>query len=83
MKNITCNFIIFFFPPPQVVLQQAWMENIRPVLVLNKIDRLILETKLSPIDCYYHIAQVLEQVSLNSFFPFIQQCFIKEVRKIW
>ncbi|XP_071518926.1 elongation factor-like GTPase 1 [Panulirus ornatus] len=47
----------------KVVLQQAWMENIRPVLVLNKIDRLILETKLSPVDCYYHIAQVLEQVN--------------------
>lgn len=47
----------------KVVLQQAWMENIRPVLVLNKIDRLILETKLTPIDCYYHIAQVLEQVN--------------------
>lgn len=47
----------------KVVLQQAWVENIQPVLVLNKIDRLILETKLSPIDCYYHIAQVLEQVN--------------------
>lgn len=47
----------------QVVLRQAWLEDIRPVLVLNKIDRLVLETKLSPLDCYYHIAQVLEQVS--------------------
>ncbi|KAK3863901.1 hypothetical protein Pcinc_030368 [Petrolisthes cinctipes] len=47
----------------KVVLQQAWVENIHPVLVLNKIDRLILETKMSPIDCYYHIAQVLEQVN--------------------
>lgn len=49
----------------QVVLRQAWLEDIRPVLVLNKIDRLILETKLSPLDCYYHIAQVLEQVSCH------------------
>ncbi|KAK8380275.1 hypothetical protein O3P69_016707 [Scylla paramamosain] len=47
----------------KVVLRQAWLEDIRPVLVLNKIDRLILETKLSPLDCYYHIAQVLEQVN--------------------
>ncbi|MPC25037.1 Elongation factor-like GTPase 1 [Portunus trituberculatus] len=46
-----------------VVLRQAWLEDIRPVLVLNKIDRLVLETKLSPLDCYYHIAQVLEQVN--------------------
>lgn len=47
----------------KVVLRQAWLEDIQPVLVLNKIDRLILETKLSPLDCYYHIAQVLEQVN--------------------
>ncbi|KAK4328723.1 hypothetical protein Pmani_000876 [Petrolisthes manimaculis] len=47
----------------KVVLKQAWAENIHPVLVLNKIDRLILETKMSPIDCYYHITQVLEQVN--------------------
>ncbi|XP_045616084.1 elongation factor-like GTPase 1 [Procambarus clarkii] len=47
----------------KVVLHQAWVENIRPVLLLNKIDRLILETKMSPIECYYHIAQVLEQVN--------------------
>lgn len=30
----------------KVVLKQAWLEHIRPVLVLNKIDRLIIEMKL-------------------------------------
>ncbi|KAG0724152.1 Elongation factor-like GTPase 1 [Chionoecetes opilio] len=47
----------------KVVLRQAWLEDIRTVLVLNKLDRLILETKLSPLDCYYHIAQILEQIN--------------------
>ncbi|KAK7076905.1 Elongation factor-like GTPase 1 [Halocaridina rubra] len=47
----------------KVVLQQAWVENIQPVLVLNKIDRLILEMKQTPLECYYHIAQVLETVN--------------------
>lgn len=30
----------------KVVLKQAWLEHITPVLVLNKIDRLITELKL-------------------------------------
>ncbi|GLH14987.1 LOW QUALITY PROTEIN: Elongation factor G, mitochondrial [Gryllus bimaculatus] len=50
-------------PQTQVALKQAWLENIRPVLVLNKIDRLILEMKLSPLDAYVHLTQVLEQVN--------------------
>lgn len=32
------------------VLKQAWLEHIRPVLVLNKIDRLILEMKMQRKD---------------------------------
>ncbi|XP_076068957.1 elongation factor-like GTPase 1 isoform X2 [Oratosquilla oratoria] len=47
----------------KVVLKQAWVENIKPILVLNKIDRLILETQLSPLDAYYTISGVLEQVN--------------------
>ena len=54
--------IYFYF---KVVLRQAWLENIRPVLVLNKIDRLIVEKKMSPKDAYYLIAQVLEQVRMQ------------------
>jgi predicted membrane GTPase involved in stress response len=36
-------------PQTKVVIQQAWREGIRPVLVLNKIDRLIVELKLNPL----------------------------------
>jgi ribosome assembly protein 1 len=36
-------------PQTKVVLQQAWREGIRPVLVLNKLDRLIVELKLNPL----------------------------------
>ncbi|KAK8740714.1 hypothetical protein OTU49_002668 [Cherax quadricarinatus] len=70
----------------KVVLQQAWAENIRPVLVLNKIDRLILDMKLSPIDCYYHIAQVLEQVNaymgeLYNTAVLAKESEVEEIRK--
>ena len=50
---------------PQTIasLRQAWQEDIRPILVLNKLDRLIIEMKLSPLDAYMHLARILEQVS--------------------
>ncbi len=47
------------------MLEQAWNQGIKPILVLNKIDRLILEKKLEPADAYTHINQVLEQVNMN------------------
>lgn len=46
-------------PQTIVSLRQAWIEHIKPILVLNKIDRYILELKLSPLDAYYKIMQVL------------------------
>ncbi|XP_050532477.1 elongation factor-like GTPase 1 isoform X2 [Daktulosphaira vitifoliae] len=50
-------------PQTQACLKQIWSENIKPVLVLNKIDRLILELNLTPLDAYIHITQILEQVN--------------------
>ncbi|XP_041031165.1 elongation factor-like GTPase 1 isoform X2 [Carcharodon carcharias] len=50
-------------PQTQAVLRQAWLENIRPVLVINKIDRLIIELKLTPLEAYIHLQKILEQVN--------------------
>ncbi|XP_039291871.1 elongation factor-like GTPase 1 isoform X2 [Nilaparvata lugens] len=50
-------------PQTQGALRQVWSESIKPVLVLNKVDRLIMEMKLSPLDAYIHLTQVLEQVN--------------------
>ncbi|KAJ8271563.1 hypothetical protein COCON_G00104220 [Conger conger] len=50
-------------PQTQAVLRQAWIENIRPVLVINKIDRLIVELKLTPQEAYKHLKKILEQVN--------------------
>jgi ribosome assembly protein 1 len=44
-------------------LSVSYVENLKPVLILNKIDRLITEMKLSPLDAYIHLNQVLEQVN--------------------
>ncbi|KAG4067437.1 hypothetical protein HA402_009674 [Bradysia odoriphaga] len=47
----------------RICLKHAYMENLKPILVLNKIDRLIIEKKLSALDAYVYISQVLEQVN--------------------
>ncbi|KAF3908492.1 hypothetical protein ABW21_db0204778 [Orbilia brochopaga] len=52
------------------VLRQTWIEHLRPVLVINKIDRLITEWKLSPVEANVHLSKLLEQVNavMGSFF---------------
>ncbi|RDD37770.1 Elongation factor-like GTPase 1 [Trichoplax sp. H2] len=48
-------------PQTHVVLRQAWLESIRPCLVINKVDRLITELKCSPMEAYVRLQQILEQ----------------------
>ncbi|XP_037900989.1 elongation factor-like GTPase 1 isoform X2 [Glossina fuscipes] len=57
-------------PQTRACLQQIYNAKMKPVLVLNKIDRLIMEKQLTPLDAYFHISQVLEQVNaaLGSIF---------------
>ncbi|KAJ4304269.1 Cytoplasmic GTPase/eEF2-like protein (ribosomal biogenesis) [Collariella sp. IMI 366227] len=52
------------------VLRQTWMEKLKPLLVINKVDRLITELKMTPGEAYIHLSKLLEQVNavLGSFF---------------
>ncbi|GJZ71989.1 zinc finger BED domain-containing protein RICESLEEPER 2-like protein [Tanacetum coccineum] len=43
------------------VLRQAWIEKVTPCLVLNKIDRLILELKLTPLEAYAKLLRIVEK----------------------
>ncbi|KAJ1781896.1 Cytoplasmic GTPase/eEF2-like protein (ribosomal biogenesis), partial [Coemansia sp. RSA 2167] len=45
------------------VLHQAWVENVRPVLFLNKLDRMIVEWRMTPSEAYTHMQQLIEQVN--------------------
>eukprot|EP00842_Homolaphlyctis_polyrhiza_P004215 jgi/Hompol1/4795/HPOL_001844-RA len=45
------------------VLRQAWAEKVRPILVLNKIDRLIIELKMTPLEAYAQLIKILEQTN--------------------
>lgn len=52
------------------MLRQAWQDRLKPILVINKFDRLITELKLSPLEAYQHLSQLIEQVNavMGSFF---------------
>ena len=52
------------------VLRQCWADRLRPLLVINKMDRLITELKLSPSEAYHHLARLIEQVNavMGSFY---------------
>ncbi|KAI5251780.1 elongation factor Tu [Aureobasidium subglaciale] len=52
------------------VLRQCWNEKLKPLLVINKMDRLITEWKMDPHEAYIHLNKTIEQVNavMGSFF---------------
>ena len=58
----------------KATLRQTWLERIKPILVFNKIDRLIIEKKLTPLDAYIHLQQLLEQIN-----AFVGELFTADV----
>ncbi|KAG8369337.1 hypothetical protein BUALT_Bualt14G0000900 [Buddleja alternifolia] len=45
------------------VLRQAWIEKLTPCLVLNKVDRLIYELRLSPMEAYNRLSRIIHEVN--------------------
>lgn len=52
------------------VLRQCWVDKLKAILVINKVDRLITEWQLTPLEAYQHISRIIEQVNsvIGSFF---------------
>ena len=52
------------------LLRQTWIEHLKPLLVINKVDRLVTELKMSAGEAYAHLSKLLEQVNavIGSFF---------------
>lgn len=52
----------------EFVLRHALQEGVKITLVVNKIDRLILELRIKPADAFYKIKHTIEEI--NSFIRF-------------
>ncbi|GFO97635.1 translation elongation factor aEF-2 [groundwater metagenome] len=50
-------------PQTETVLRQALRENVRPILFINKVDRLINELKLTPQDMQMRLGLVIDKVN--------------------
>jgi ribosome assembly protein 1 len=72
VRSVSTQSSIQCMTAPQTitVLRQAWQDRLRPILVVNKFDRLITELKLSPVEAYHHLSRLIEQVNavMGSFF---------------
>ena len=47
----------------ETIIRHALKEGVPITLVINKIDRLILELRLKPVDAFYKIRHTIEEVN--------------------
>lgn len=46
------------------LIKEALRNNLRIIIVINKLDRLVLELKLPPADAYYKLKHTLDEINL-------------------
>jgi elongation factor 2 len=62
----------------EVVTQQALAERVRPVLIINKVDRLITEMRMSPDNAYDQFKKII-----NDFNLLVETYAPPEFKKKW
>jgi len=48
----------------ETVLRQALAERVKPVVMCNKLDRVLLELNMDPEECYMNLTRVIEDVNV-------------------
>jgi U5 small nuclear ribonucleoprotein component len=56
------------------ILRHAIQEGVKITLVVNKIDRLILELRIKPADAYYKIKHTIEEI--NTFIRSVRSFYL-------
>ncbi len=60
---VVCCAVEGVMPQTETVIRQALKEKVRPVLFINKVDRLINELKVTPEDMQQRFAKIIIQVN--------------------
>ena len=55
VEGVMCN--------TEAIIRHALQEGVKITLVVNKIDRLILELRIKPADAFYKIKHTIEEVN--------------------
>ena len=50
-------------PQTRSAMKQIYLERLSPCLVINKMDKLIVNMGLNPLEAYNHIFQLIEQIN--------------------
>lgn len=56
------------------IIRHALQENLKITLVVNKLDRLILELRIKPMDAFYKIKHTIEEI--NTFIRYVVSLFL-------
>lgn len=59
----SCLIILQLMVGTESILRHALQEGVKITLVVNKIDRLILELRIKPADAYYKIKHTIEEIN--------------------
>jgi ribosome assembly protein 1 len=50
----------------RIVLRQAWKERVKPVLMVNKIDKLFTKLNMTISEAYNHLKKVMTEINMIS-----------------